>query len=85
MYFQPGGALLMAPDGYKPLAGTWRASSTTIAAHTDEQGDVRIQYTLTDNHNVLHLHYDNGVEQTFFRMIFHPTSNVDSSPTTAQP
>jgi hypothetical protein len=68
MFFQPNGAIMIAPDGYRPLVSTWVANAKDLVFTTSSNGDALIHYTLSKNHKSLSLRYENGQEQAFFRL-----------------
>ena len=67
IFFQPNDAILIAPDGYRPIIGTWEADAHNVRFTTKQQGDALIGYTLSKDHKLLTLHFENQMVQTFFR------------------
>jgi hypothetical protein len=67
MFFQPNGNIVIAPDNYRPLFGTWEADLKTFRVTTIGQGDALISYSLSKNHALLTVRYENAQAQVFFR------------------
>jgi hypothetical protein len=67
IFFQPNGAILIAPDGFRPLVGKWEADAQNVRFTTPEQGDALIGYSFSKDHKQLTLHFENQLVQKFFR------------------
>jgi len=67
IFFQPNAAILIAPDGFRPIVGEWEADARNVRFTTKDQGDALIGYSLSKDRKLLTLHFENQLVQTFFR------------------
>lgn len=63
--FERSGQAQVAPDGFIPLAGTWKATADAIEIVVPDRGTAHLTYQLSGKPLTLTVRYDSGLSQRF--------------------